>query len=208
MSATSEPQIEDESSQSIPPPYSEAVDKTTILRTPGPARNGRIFYDIPGERSIRFSFRPQPLVDNYLQPWFGQMDVKCDDVPLLMREGFYWTTANIIKEEGFVENINPQQINLGHPNNPCTIKRYWFLQDLQQPPRWTASLQIHAPNYDVISKVRFENWSINMIRSVEAWGLSKKTIYSFSALTPKCCISIYDDMPLKGWWPWPKEAKA
>ncbi|KAI1778143.1 hypothetical protein F4818DRAFT_456102 [Hypoxylon cercidicola] len=169
MSATSEPQIESHSSQSPPPIYSEAVEETTIQRTPGPAGNGKIYHDKPGERSIRFSFRPKPRMGNQHQSWFGQMDIKCDDVPLLMREGFYWTTANIIKEEGFVDNISPEQVvNLGNPNNICTVKRYWFLQDLKQPPRWTASLQIHAPNHEVISKIRFENWTTDMIQSAEA----------------------------------------
>ncbi|KAI1400862.1 hypothetical protein F4819DRAFT_509107 [Hypoxylon fuscum] len=215
MSATSKPQIECDGSQGLPPTYGEAVDNKTTNQSaaviqfqpaPGPAGNGRLFLNEPGGASITFHFVPEPGMDDQHQPWFGQMDVKCCDVPLLMREGFHWTTANVIREEGFVDRIIPELINLGKPNHTCTITRVWILRDLQQPSRWTARLQVHAPNTEVVSGIRLDNWTIDMIRSVRAYGLSKKSIYEFNVSRTRYHFnSIYDDMPLKGWWPWPKE---
>ncbi|XXG96309.1 hypothetical protein Hte_002590 [Hypoxylon texense] len=200
MLTTPEPQIEGGIS------YGEAVDRTTMQPTPGPARNGKFYFDLPQPSSISFSFRPDPMMDDEYQPWFGQLDVKCDDVPLLMREGFYCTTANIIQEEGFIDDITPDLYGSGNPDNPCTITRFWFLRDLQQPPRWVACLQVHAPNDGTLSRFRFENCSSDMVLVAKAWSLSNKLIYYFDALNAQQCInSIYDYMPLKGWWPWPKE---
>ncbi|KAI2623086.1 hypothetical protein GGR54DRAFT_596552 [Hypoxylon sp. NC1633] len=218
MTATSNPQIEGDGTQGPPPAYGEVLDKATkqnatalqIKPTPGPARNGRVYNDVPGESSVIFWFESKPTcsMDKQYKPWFGQMDVKCSDVPLLMREGFYWTTENVIREDGYIDNILPERalLNLGKPNNPCTMTRVWTLQDLQQPPRWTACLQVHAPGIEVLTGIRLENWTVDMVRSAYAWGLAKKLIYQYDVAKPRLSFnSIYDDTPLKGWWPWPKE---
>ncbi|KAI2618244.1 hypothetical protein GGR54DRAFT_606685 [Hypoxylon sp. NC1633] len=208
MSATPKPWVEDDTSQSPPPTYGEAVDETTTQPTPHPAGNGQIFNGNPMKKSIRITIRAKPKKDRHHQPWIAQMDVKCDNVPLLMREGFYWTKANIIQEEGFIENVRPKIAHLLQIKNPCTVSRFWFLQDLQQPPRWVASLQIHAPNYEVLSRIRFETWTTDMIRFVEAWGATNRLIYFYDALDPEWCInSIYDDILLKRWWAKPKKPK-
>ncbi|KAI6082208.1 hypothetical protein F4821DRAFT_247700 [Hypoxylon rubiginosum] len=139
------------------------------------------------------------------------MEVRCSDVPLLMQEGFHWSTANVIREEGFINDISPDLRHLklrylGNPNHPCTTTRYWFLRDLQQPPRWTARLQVHAPNYEILSGIRLENWTIDMVRIALAYDCSGKLIYQFNTSKPRSHFNaIYDDMPLLGWWPWPKE---
>ncbi|KAI1458497.1 hypothetical protein F4805DRAFT_141169 [Annulohypoxylon moriforme] len=186
-------------SQNPPPTYDEAVDNTTQV-APGPAGNGRLFYDTPGRVSIVFVIKPNPRKDNYHQPWIAQMDVKCGDVPLLMREGFYWTTANVIKEEGFIKHTKPALARYGK------ITRIWILRDLQQPPRWTAYLSVYAWSHEVLSGIRLDSWTKDMVQSCQARGLSQHFIYSFDKSKPRCHFnSIYDDMPLKGWWPWPKK---
>ncbi|KAI1500404.1 hypothetical protein F5X99DRAFT_239047 [Biscogniauxia marginata] len=214
MATASETQIEGDGPQGLPPTYSEVADDTTnqsiaavqTQPTPGPAGNGKFFDDVPGKPSITFWIDGDPDEDDQHQPWFGQIIVKCDDVPLLMREGFQWTTENIIREEGFIENIRPQLAGLGKPNCPCTITRNWFLRDLQQPSRWTAHLQVHARDVETVSRIRLDSWTTDMVRLVTAAGLSDKIIYHFDAKKPLYAYNvIYDDMPLKGWWPWLKQ---
>ncbi|KAI4861104.1 hypothetical protein F4820DRAFT_434815 [Hypoxylon rubiginosum] len=202
-------------SQGPPPTYNETLDRTTtdqsdtavqIQPTPGPARSGMVFWDAPGEIFISFRFKPKPSMDDKHQPWFAQMGIKYGDVPLLMREGFHWTTANVVREDGFVGSIDRRLVNLRKVSPTCTITMFWTLQDLQRPPRWTAYLQVHAPNYAVISGIRLENWTTDMVTFAEARSLSRDLIYRFDASMPTYHFnSIYDDMPLKGWWPWPKE---
>ncbi|KAI2472415.1 hypothetical protein F4781DRAFT_445366 [Annulohypoxylon bovei var. microspora] len=212
MSATSEPQMEDDGSQDPPPTYDQVVDKTTnqsaaaiqIQPTPGPSGNGKLYGDAPGEVSINFTFMSKPGIN---QPWwYGRMDVKCCDVPLLMREGFYWTKANVISEEGYTNDIIPPLVISGNPYQKYTVARFWVLQDLQQPPRWTATLMVQAPNIGVVSGIRLDNWTIDMVHTVKAFDLSKKLIYHYDVSRPRLRFnSIYDGMLLKGWWPWPKE---
>ncbi|KAI1776931.1 hypothetical protein F4818DRAFT_440326 [Hypoxylon cercidicola] len=207
MSTTSEPQMDGHGSRGPPPTYGEAADNNThqsaasilIRSTPGPAGNGKLFLDVPGEPSITFTFLPESTMDIRSQPWCGKMDVKCSDVPLLMRDGFHWTAANVIREEGFIDHF------MGKPTRRFPFTRVWVLRDQHQPPRWTASLQVCALDDEVLSGIQLDNWSVDMVRRVEAWGLSRKLIYQFDITKPRHYFySIYDDMPLKGWWPWPR----
>ncbi|KAI1390656.1 uncharacterized protein F4822DRAFT_393929 [Hypoxylon trugodes] len=219
-------------SQVPPPTNGEVVDETTtttttttvttttttttptirIQPTPGPAGNGRFFFDAPDAPSIVLVFRPLPIFTKSIKAdrrssWLGQMDIKCSDVPLMMREGLHWSTANIVKEEGYVEDIDPRKADrLGQHYFQCTVTRYWFLRDLQEPPRWTTCLRIHAPDHDSAPKIRFDDWTLKMVHMARAWGLSKKLIYQYDIRKPQDCFNcIYDNMPLKGWWPCPKE---
>ncbi|KAH9987442.1 hypothetical protein F4779DRAFT_285264 [Xylariaceae sp. FL0662B] len=213
MTTASETQIKGDGSPNPPPTYNEVVDDTTSQSTaatqiqpiPGPAGEGKFYYDEPGTPSIVFFLFPEPDKNEEHQPWFGQILVKCRDVPLLMREGFHWTTANVIREEGFIEKPRPEVVGLGKPNHECTITRNWFMRDLQQPSRWTACLQAHCPNRAVASKIRLDSWTPDMVKVCWSWGLSGKGIYQFDTRAPQDAYNtIYDDMPLKGWWPWPK----
>ncbi|KAI1401578.1 hypothetical protein F4819DRAFT_508425 [Hypoxylon fuscum] len=215
MAATSEIQIESNSSQCPPPPYVELDDNTNnqitpaiqIQSTPGPARNGKFYHDEPGlgaenHPSVKFWLQSEPGKDDYSQPWYGEIHVKCNDVPRLMRKGFHWTTANVIREEGFLEGIDPK-LNL--PDS-CTITRNWFLRDLQQPPHWIACIKVHSPNAEVASGIRLDNWTTDMVHAAYAFSLSSKCIYQFHLARPQDAYNaIYDDTPLEGWWPWPKK---
>ncbi|OTA98159.1 hypothetical protein M426DRAFT_28717 [Hypoxylon sp. CI-4A] len=200
MSIVSE-EFEGDESQALLPTYGEAVNQITnrsvasVLAqlTPGIAGNGEFYSQIPEEEVISFFFQSHPGMDDMHQQWKGRMAVKCRDASLLMREGFAWTAENLIREEGYIEF------------NEGFTSRYWFLQDLQQPPRWCARLRVDSQFDNVLFGIRLENWTINMISSVIACGLLNKIIYRFDNSLPQCCFSIYDDMPLEGWWPWPKE---
>ncbi|KAI2630973.1 hypothetical protein GGR54DRAFT_179491 [Hypoxylon sp. NC1633] len=217
MTAATENQMEGAGSRDLPPTYNDTVSQAISQGTataqahpsPGPATEGSVYNSVPGDPSIRFWIHPFRCKDSLDQPWVGQIMVKCSDVPLLMREGFHWTVANIIKEEGYVENIRPQLADMRGYDTKYRVTRYWFLQDLQQPPRWTASFQAHCWDTEVASKIRLEDWTTDMIHSTHAYGVSGKLIYRFYAMKGHMQYSInviYDSMPLEGWWPWPKKS--
>jgi hypothetical protein len=45
------------------------------------------------------------------------------------------------------------------------------------------------------------------IYEVKAWNWCGELVYTYSAFQlVKSINSIYDDIPLDGWWPWPKAA--
>ncbi|GAW24447.1 hypothetical protein ANO14919_140310 [Xylariales sp. No.14919] len=71
---------------------------------PGPATGGRFYKEDEQRPSIVFKLCPNPtkLWNIKYQDWIAYMDVKCSDVPRLMREGFHWDDSNVIKEEGYL----------------------------------------------------------------------------------------------------------
>ncbi|KAI1075836.1 hypothetical protein F5B20DRAFT_584799 [Whalleya microplaca] len=216
MAAPSQNQIGGDGSQGPPPTYDETVGNTTrqnntttqIQPMPGPAGNGRFYHNEPGPPSIMFIFTPEPGTVRPGQQWVGQMNIKCRDVPLLMREGFHWTMANVIREEGFMElsRLRGMPDGLpGRPNMGGAVTRNWFLRDLQQPSRWTACIQVHSPTLGTASTFELENLTLDLIKVVIAWGLSRRLVYYFNKLRPEMNFNtIYDGMPLEGRWPWPK----
>ncbi|KAI1441189.1 hypothetical protein F5Y02DRAFT_431380 [Annulohypoxylon stygium] len=211
-----------DASQSAPPAYGDVHTKeadkkevdmgivTAHLQKlqidPGIAGNGKFYSDIPMTAPVWFWVVPEPKRDLELQQWCGRIYVKCDDVPRLMREGFHWTTANLIREEG---HFDTTPFGVAFPLTLChkyPIWRKWYMRDLQQPPRWVACVHVHAPTVDVAAKVRLADWTVDMIWGAYAIGTLGKRIYNFERARPGHSYNaIYEDMPLEGWWPWPKK---
>ncbi|KAI2606334.1 uncharacterized protein GGS25DRAFT_523999 [Hypoxylon fragiforme] len=165
------------------------------------AGNGKIYLDAPEKVSISFGIMPSDG-----RSWVGKMDVKCDDVPQMMREGFYWSVENVIKEEGVVDNYtSPAYSSSNKPKPPCRATRRWILQDMQRPRRWIAYLEVHALTLDIVSNIRLDSWHPNMVVSCSAWGHLDNLVYQFEARAPEDGFNtIYDDLMLRGWWPWPR----
>ncbi|KAH9897418.1 hypothetical protein F4778DRAFT_793504 [Xylariomycetidae sp. FL2044] len=177
---------------------------------PGPASSGKFFYDTPGECAITMVMYPDRSKTWGQQPWVGYLSVKCDDVPLLMREGFYWSAANVVKEESYFCNISDfyWKHNASKGGVPFRRTRRYYLKDFQQQ-RWVAKFEAMAPDNATLSSVRLDSLSEDNVVSAWAESLTRKEIYEFHVEDPKGAFNaIYDDMPLPGWWPWPKKRDA
>ncbi|KAL0936117.1 uncharacterized protein CTRU02_208332 [Colletotrichum truncatum] len=141
--------------------------------------------------------------------WEGRLHVKTLDLLRLMRDGFHWTTANFDITSNYIlmdiDNAKEDTIYSG-----WTCSRSYFLSDLGDEPYWTAKLVVYARNTGVLSKFRPTQLSLENMRSVSAWredvrrGI-QQWIYDWDVEGPEEAFNaIYDDMPLEGWWPWPK----
>ncbi|KAL2128700.1 hypothetical protein VTI74DRAFT_8821 [Chaetomium olivicolor] len=105
---------------------------------------------------------PDPTAPDYgIASWAALLCVECQDVPRLMREGFFWSVDNVLPEEGYMFH---------------STKREWAAKGFQ-----------HS-------------------RRANAWDADGNLTYNYN-----CRVSgqnyncIYDNEPLKGWWPWPKK---
>lgn len=68
---------------------------------------------------------------------------------------------------------------------------------------WTAEVTLRAREHESMAQFRLSHLSPNNIFSAD--GYTKKMVYRYNARNPeKNLNTIYEDMPLKGWWPWPK----
>ncbi|KAI0850647.1 hypothetical protein F5Y00DRAFT_268384, partial [Daldinia vernicosa] len=199
------------------PPTHESLDTSTQKPHPAvappPATNGESYFENKATSNIVFYFSPDATKPYETQLWCGQINIKCDNVPQLMLEGLHWTTDNVLWEEGYVADLFETSAVYIHPDTledlfkaGRTMGRHYFLQDMQQePPRWIAHLQIHAEFYETLAGFKLGELSIENVRSVFAWGGRRECIYSWTKEEPwDAYNAIYDDMPMDGWWPWPK----
>ncbi|KAI1300595.1 hypothetical protein F5Y03DRAFT_408222 [Xylaria venustula] len=174
---------------------------------PGLGTSGRFFRDDERKPSIVFKIASNPSKPNTFQyqDWVGILEVKCWDVPRLMREGFHWDVSNVVKEEGYVENGVWSRIT----TNCCyTDRRWYFLTDTHKPQRWMASLSIEAPRAEVFYTINLSHISRERIKNTVAINEDGNAIYWYVSRTKENpmmgCNTIYEGMPMEGFWPWPR----
>ncbi|KAI1159837.1 hypothetical protein F5B18DRAFT_664245 [Nemania serpens] len=184
----------------------------------GPATGGRFYKEDKQPPSVKFRFCPDPtrLWHFKYQDWIAFLEVKCSDVPRLMREGFHWDTSNVIKEEGYIERGKPGPNSNAQTSVPA---RWYFLTDIHQPRRWIASLNVRALDINVLYNFNLSQLSPELIRAASALNQDQQLIYEYRSYTfpDKFCNAdespmtgfnmIYDKMPMEGFWPWPRIEK-
>ncbi|KAI0910867.1 hypothetical protein F4823DRAFT_623961 [Ustulina deusta] len=183
---------------------------------PGPAMGGSFYREDEQRPSMVFKFCPDPSKPYRVMDhdWLAGLEVKCPDVPRLMREGFHWDADNVVREEGYLEINEEEPTEAGGPRQAGVRRiegtRWYFLKDLHQPPRWIASLAVRAVDVRILYNFDLCQLSRELIRSVWASNQFQQAIYGYESYRPTVRFNmIYDKMPMEGWWPWPrKEIKA
>ncbi|KAI0533376.1 hypothetical protein GGR58DRAFT_521618 [Xylaria digitata] len=195
---TSPPSYEDTCIKPIPGTY-------PLLQQPGPATSGKSYRENNERCSMWFGFCPDPSDKSLNQEWTAMMMVKYRDVPRLMREGFYWDCANVIREEGFVDK-DLTDARCRQDRKRWATTRHYFLKDLQQPQRWVATIKIFALNPGTLYKFDLNRLSRENVQWATAVNQPRKLIYSWQYDFPGVWFNaVYDDTPMEGWWPWPRK---
>ncbi|KAK2007369.1 hypothetical protein LZ32DRAFT_610387 [Colletotrichum eremochloae] len=187
-------------------------------RVPVARRDGLQHYDSPAWRNLKpnvcFLFDPklpnsEPTEGN-IYDWEAKLQAKARDVPRLLREGFYWNTANVDWEAGYI------QLDLSTDDEPgaadyWSCSRTFFLSDLSDDPQWTAKLVVYAAKTSVLSRFTLSSINMDTMNWATAWrkvneqGNNEQWVYTWDRYDPEENFNaIYGDMPLKGWWPWPR----
>ena len=66
-----------------------------------------------------------------------------------------------------------------------------------------------SPSLAALSGFRVDMLSKEHVHKAHAWNAQKQLVYLFECNWPGYCYNaIYDDMPLRGWWPWPTLAEG
>jgi hypothetical protein len=137
-------------------------------------------------------------------PWIAHLEVKSIDIARLMHEGFFWSAENIIPEEGFMSS----ETKPGWTRFGFRYKRTWILTDKsnEEVPRWVGYLEVITPSREILPSFRVQELTGGNIYAAFAWNGLDQLIYNYHYRWPqKSYNCIYDDKPLQGWWPWPKE---
>ncbi|KAK4151146.1 hypothetical protein C8A00DRAFT_17398, partial [Chaetomidium leptoderma] len=139
-------------------------------------------------------------------PWAAILAIKGRDIPRLMREGFFWSTENVLPEEGYMSReTSPEWTTLGY-----SYKRTWILADKsndEAPPQWVGRLEVISPCLELLPSFRVQNLSRDNVYAAGACNALDQLIYKYDCRLPAShnFNCIYDDKPLEGWWPWPSE---
>ncbi|KAJ8132228.1 hypothetical protein O1611_g1391 [Lasiodiplodia mahajangana] len=191
----------------------EAIHNT--VSDPRQATGANFYTEDRRRRSVRFKFcsDPSKLYALRCQKWIAFLDVKCDDVPRLMREGFFWDASNAIQKEGFLTVENKSHAN----DWSGASTRWYFLTDTRQDRLWVASLTVRATDLNVLYNFKLSQLSRELVRSVWASNQDGREIYGYQAYTSPDLVNktpespmmgfnvIYDGMPMEGFWPWPRK---
>ncbi|KAI3316955.1 hypothetical protein HD806DRAFT_551239 [Xylariaceae sp. AK1471] len=212
MAVTEKSEHRDVTSQTAPPPYEatsgQLLDIHQDQPAPGPATSGSFYREDEQPVSIIFKFCPDPAKFLCQQDWSAELFVKCRDVPRLMREGFYWDAANVIREEGYL--VLDQLGSIRKDGKKYAGTRHYFLKDLQRPPRWIATIELHAVHFHTLTRFDLgQQLTQERIRLANATSQASSQHYIWRyhhQLPPEECFNvIYGDMPMEGWWPWPRK---
>ena len=136
--------------------------------------------------------------------WAATLVIRCDDVSRLMREGLFWTPNDVIPEEGHLFSpVHRKWLAKGLRHG-----RSWILADKSngENPRWVGRLGVSTRLYETLHAFRLQNLSMENVSHVYAQNGNGQMVYNYLRCWPKNDYNyIYDDKPLQGWWPWPKE---
>ncbi|KAI1827653.1 hypothetical protein F4861DRAFT_549840 [Xylaria intraflava] len=202
-----QPEYREAAIQTLPPSYeaSDANDINEQRHQPAITRN--FYHEDRMPESIQFTFYPNPDKHWRTQEWLATIMIKCDDVPRLMREGFFWNDANVVKEDGFI-NEDTKNGPIQADKKAWRTTRHYFLQDLHQPRRWTAKIEVFGLRDEALFHFDLRQLRRERIREGYAVNRHGEAIYVYHHGVPQRCFNaIYDDLLMPGQWPrgsWPK----
>ncbi|KAK4041922.1 hypothetical protein C8A01DRAFT_34029 [Parachaetomium inaequale] len=166
-------------------------------------------YSNQNDQAIELAMAPNPdgFLDHPAPQWAAVLMVKTSDVPRLMREGFFWSAENVLPEEGYLSSETRREWR----DVGFRLTRTWILVDKSNhedgAPGWVAHLEVMSSFREVLAGFRVQSLSRENVYAARAWNRLRQEIYGYDCRWPgrynyNC---IYDDKPLRGWWPWPRE---
>lgn len=142
------------------------------------------------------------------------MDVITMDLPRLMREGFHWTEGNVDRSRGYFSSDIPpwERSNYGAVSSRvfCILYHPGAFEEEGKDDQntdldWVVKLVVYGQAGADLPSFRLSHLSPDNIYCADAFTIVKRLVYKYDAPYPESSLNaIYDDMPMEGWWPWPK----
>jgi hypothetical protein len=134
--------------------------------------------------------------------WMAMIFLRAKNIPRLMREGFHWSPANIIKG---MDAIMPDTTNASSEVNLHSQKfkhsRMYQLKDLDHSePEWVGQLWVQATDASFIINFDVNCLTKDMRASSFAKDWNQRRVYEARTGGKISFNAIYKDMPLSGWW--------
>ncbi|EQB44876.1 hypothetical protein CGLO_16326 [Colletotrichum gloeosporioides Cg-14] len=135
--------------------------------------------------------------------WIARLVVKTGNIVGLMKGGFHWSSKNVHSEASHLDRkVNdPELLQYGRK-----FSRTYYLSDSHTPVSWTAKLEVAANEQSALARFKINDLELDHIQKADAWNTNGQHIYHYHRHGQNNNFNaIYDDLPLEGWWPWPKK---
>ncbi|KAL2682722.1 hypothetical protein Neosp_007177 [[Neocosmospora] mangrovei] len=167
-----------------PPPYEDQDEPSR--------KTWRIRFEFISDRQeIKKRGSLRPLLD-----WDADLELETWDIAGVMRDGLFLTQDNVREEEGHaMRDYWPKEKRWSY------TRCYTFADS-----RWSG--QLHVCSWDIrpIANFRLHHLTANNVCRARVEDEKEFIVYSYNADEPESSANfIYDDMPMGGLWPWPKE---
>lgn len=214
-----------------PPPYEAhlpTADEASESKQSSPSRAIRRYLPLnpaldaarPGTLRMRIHPANQLVPKHQIRPgqptWVAFLHIETPDLPRLMREGFHWSSANVDRGGSYMsatyQNFPERVVEAfpGHVNMFCV--RMFSLSSRcvggggkEDDLSWEGDLAIWGKELADVAPFRLPDVQPENIWSAQAFDSRSRFVYSYRWDEPETSYNcIYDDLPLAGWWPWPK----
>lgn len=164
--------------------------------------NSKSWKSIPVGLAIVFASDPV-LESGENATWVARLVVKTGNIVGLMKGGFHWSSKNVHSEAShFDMKVNdPELSRYGRD-----FSRTFYLSDSRTPVSWTAKFEVAANESSDLARFKINDLELGQIQQADAWNTNGQLIYHYRRHDQNNNFNaIYDDLPLEGWWPWPKQ---
>ncbi|KAI8717738.1 hypothetical protein NCS52_00850700 [Fusarium sp. LHS14.1] len=167
-----------------PPPYEDQEES--------PKRVWQIRFTFMSDRQRfkkRGSHRPQ-------LDWWANLEIETWDIAGVMRDGLFLTQENVQEEEGHARH------DYWPKDKSWSYTRCYTIVD----PRWSGYLHVCSQDIRPVANFRLHHLTANNVSRARVEDEEDFIVYCYNVDEPEHSANfIYDDMPMGGLWPWPKE---
>ncbi|RNJ57350.1 hypothetical protein D7B24_006113 [Verticillium nonalfalfae] len=174
----------------------------------------------PGTLRMRIHPANQLVPKHQTRPgqptWVAFLQIETPDLPRLMREGFHWSSANVDRGGSYMSatyNNFPERVVEAFPSheNMFCVRMFSLSSRCvggackENDVSWAGDLAIWGKELADVAPFRLPDVQPENIWSAQAFDSRSRFVYSYRWDEPETSYNcIYDDLPLAGWWPWPK----
>lgn len=153
------------------------------------------------------SHRPDGVPQDGEDEWLCQLVVVAQNIPRLMRRGFHWSSEDIVLDKGAMTFNDPDlRDSISSYSAGWLHTRTYYLRHLDTDTYWLARLILHTRKEELLHTFDPSIITKEHTQCCVALDWQQNLVYYFDRIDPDSSLNtIYDNMILDGWWPWPKE---
>ena len=151
--------------------------------------------------------------------WRALLHLQVRNTARLMREGFYWSSENLEQQEHKINlNLKPNKIPkqlskmifapawgwTRHDHADWKHSRTYFISDNVPAKEWRGTLVVYGKKPSTVIEFDINAITPETVVWARAWNWRGNICYDTCGGQGARFNTLFNEMPLDGWWPWPK----